>query len=121
MKTTEISDVKLIFIGMALFITSYNVKASATSTDFEPCQKIAVSSLELCLKSNTKTHGGEMKSSACWQSSKKNYDGCVVKVVERYDPAEQKKRQALKKAQATLQLLEAKTSKNMKGSENKRN
>jgi hypothetical protein len=95
MKTTEFKAVRLTFIWTTLFINASNAHASATPSDFEPCQKIAVSSLDLCLKASAKNTGGKVNDNACWQASKKNYDVCIAKVVKSYNPEEKSERKAI--------------------------
>lgn len=80
----------LICVLLAVIFLGESVNASPTSDDFIPCQKMAVTILDNCLKE------GE---SSCWSDSKSHYKICRQRVIQSYLPdaerirAEQKLRE----------------------------
>ena len=94
----KIKLIHFAFFGLAILISamSFNTLASPTESDFEPCVKIAVKSLSHCLalKPNNKREKVNELDNNCWQSSKKNYDVCLTRVLQRYNPDVQKRKQA---------------------------
>jgi hypothetical protein len=92
------------------FMAIFKVHASATAHDFEPCQKIAVKSLTYCLASESALNSGRVNNEQCWTSSKKDYDLCLVKIVNSYDPREHHKRKAAQQlAEQELRTQEVKS------------
>jgi len=75
-------------IFIVLCVLSINVRASATESDYIPCQKIAIETLRHCLASQSQKSGGKHKSNTCWKKSKQNYDRCLTDVTKSYDPDE---------------------------------
>ncbi len=84
------SNLILICVFIVIICVGESVKASPTSHDFIPCQKMAVIILDNCLK-----EGG----SSCWLDSKSHYKICRQRVIQSYLPdaerirAEQKLRE----------------------------
>lgn len=62
----------LTFILIMLFFTT-SIHASPTKNEFIPCKKLAVASLEHCLKNDDQQ---------CWAISKKRYASCRKDVIQ---------------------------------------
>lgn len=100
---------KIYFILKALTLSSVvfsaNANASATASDYIPCQKKAVKILSACMEVSAKSNNGRVNDNACWESSKQGYDTCVLQVVKNYSPEERKKRYLQhKQAEKALKL-----------------
>lgn len=54
-----------------------SVSASATSNEFIPCKKLAVSELAYCLEDEGKY---------CWDKSKASFDACYQGIVQNHNP-----------------------------------
>lgn len=96
-KPTYYTYISLGFIGLSLCLIPANSHASATASDFKPCQKIAVKSLKHCLATDPQKSAGKVNSNKCWKASQQGYEVCVAKVVKRYNPDELAKRQSAKR------------------------
>jgi len=91
LKTIKILSVPII----SSFCLSF-AYASPTSNEFIPCKKGAILTLEFCLNENSHNRNKD-----CWKKSKKSYDSCAKKVLQRHDPKiRETKRKAATKAKS---------------------
>lgn len=92
------SIIKHTFTALLISFLSLSATASPTSSEFELCERLAVTSLKACLDREN-----NVKNSQCWQQSKSGYEQCQSKIIDRHRPLTDLEI----KAQAKRKMLEA--------------
>ena len=86
-------------LAPAIILFSGQTYASPTANEFIPCDKVAVVSLEYCLRD---------KGKSCWLDSKGRYESCRKEVLKRHRPdAERRQEKRAIKAEEERRAVEA--------------